>query len=76
MPVDNGFIESFNVRLRDECFNASVFTSPADARPKIEARRVDYNEQRPHSSPRDRTPNEMLRQAKFVKSSARTHVPK
>jgi len=29
---DNCFIESFNARLRDECFNANVFTSLADAR--------------------------------------------
>jgi len=31
-PVDNCYIESFNARLRDECFNTNVFVSLADAR--------------------------------------------
>jgi len=59
-PVDNCFIESFNARLRDECFNANVFTSLADARRKIEAWRIDYNETRPHSSLGDRSPSELM----------------
>ncbi len=33
-PVENSFIESFNARVRDECLNASVFLSLADARSK------------------------------------------
>lgn len=45
----NGHIESFNGRLRDECFNTSWFTSLADARHRIEVWRRDYNEARPHS---------------------------
>jgi putative transposase len=61
-PVDNCFIESFNARLRDECLNANVFVSLADARRKIEAWRVDYNEQRPHSSLGNRSPEELLTQ--------------
>jgi Integrase core domain len=36
-PVDNGYIESFNGKLRDECLNAHQFLSIADARSKIEA---------------------------------------
>lgn len=75
-PVDNCFIESFNARLRDECFNASVFTSLADARRKIEAWRIDYNEQRPHSSLGDRTPSEMLRQVEVVEPAATAHALK
>lgn len=66
-PVDNCFIESFNARLRDECLNANVFVSLADARRKIESWRVDYNEQRPHSSLGNRSPQEVLTQLK-VKS--------
>jgi putative transposase len=58
--VDNCFIESFNARLRDECFNANVFTSLADARGKIEAWRIDYSETRPHSSLGDRSPSELM----------------
>jgi putative transposase len=61
-PVDNCFIESFNARLRDECFNANVFVSLADARRKIEAWRIDYNDHRPHSSLGDRSPSELLEQ--------------
>jgi putative transposase len=49
-PVQNAYVESFNGRLRDECLNANCFTSLGDARRKIEAWRVDYNQERPHSS--------------------------
>ena len=49
-PSQNGHIESFNGRFRDECLNASWFTSLADARHRIELWRRDYNEARPHSS--------------------------
>jgi putative transposase len=57
-PVENGYIESFNGRLRDECLNGEIFFSLADAREKIEAWRLDYNNERPHSSLDDRTPAE------------------
>ena len=43
-------IESFNGQFRDECLNASRFTSLPDARHRIELWRRDYNEARPHSS--------------------------
>ena len=49
-PVENGFIESFNGRLRDECLNVNVFFSLADAREKLERWRQDYNTCRPHSA--------------------------
>ena len=49
-PVENGFVESFNGKLRDECLNANQFLSIEDARSKIEAWRADYNLHRPHSS--------------------------
>jgi putative transposase len=49
-PVQNAYVESFNGRLRDECLNANRFTSLSDARRKVETWRVDYNQQRPHSS--------------------------
>ena len=47
-PVENGHIESFDGRPRNECLNVMQFMSPDDARAKIEAWRVDYNQQRPH----------------------------
>jgi putative transposase len=46
-PVENGFIESFNGRLRDECLNANQFLSIDDARRKINAWWEDYNDHRP-----------------------------
>lgn len=49
-PMQNGHIESFNGRFRDECLNANWFTSLADAKRKIEAWREDYNTERPHSA--------------------------
>jgi putative transposase len=61
-PVQNSFIESFNGRFRDECLNANWFENLADARRKIEAWRLDYNQQRPHSSLAYRTPEEFARQ--------------
>ncbi|MGH8055660.1 MAG: IS3 family transposase [Candidatus Entotheonellia bacterium] len=57
-PVENAVIESFNGRFRDECLNANVFVSLHDARQKIEAWRIDYNEHRPHSSLGNLTPRE------------------
>jgi len=58
-PYQNGFIESFNARLRDECLNETIFTSLAHAREELEAWRHDYNHFRPHSSLGNKTPAEM-----------------
>jgi putative transposase len=60
-PVQNGYIESFNGRLRDECLNGEVFFHLADAREKLERWRHDYNQVRPHSALADRTPEEFVR---------------
>ena len=49
-PQQNGFVESFNGRFRDECLNEHLFSSLASARRIIEAWRVDYNTARPHTS--------------------------
>jgi len=49
-PTDNAMIESFNGRLRQECLNQNWFLSLKDAREKLESRRMDYNQTRPHSS--------------------------
>jgi len=57
-PTDNGFIESFNGRLRDECLDTHWFLSLEDARSKIEAWRRDYNASRPHSALGQLTPLE------------------
>jgi putative transposase len=49
-PVENGFIESFNGRLRDECLSVEWFVSLNDARQKLAKFRDHYNHERPHSS--------------------------
>jgi putative transposase len=57
-PQQNGFMESFNGKLRDECLNEQVFSSLAEARRIIECWRIDYNTARPHSSLDYQTPEE------------------
>jgi putative transposase len=57
-PVENGFIESFNGRLRDELLNVTLFLSLADARDQLRRWRDDFNAVRPHSALNDWTPNE------------------
>ena len=52
----NGFIESFNGRLRDECLNVEWFTSLSEARAQLASWRHHYNHQRPHSALDDRAP--------------------
>ena len=61
-PTDNALVESFNGSLRDECLNVNWFLSMEDARQKIEAWRIEYNEFRPHSSLGDLTPQQFARQ--------------
>jgi len=68
-PMQNGHVESFNGRLRDECLNANWFRNLIDARAKIAAWRDEYNGERPHSSLGYRTPNEF---AEILKSSVMT----
>ena len=57
-PTDNGLIESFNGRLRDECLNVHEFRSMDDVRQRLQAWRHDYNHHRPHGSLRHLTPSE------------------
>jgi putative transposase len=49
-PWENGYIESFNGRLRDELLNREIFTTLWEAKVLIESWRREYNEIRPHSS--------------------------
>jgi len=57
-PVENGFIESFNGRLRDEFLNVDLLFSLADAQGRLARWRKDFNGARPHSPLPDRTPSE------------------
>ena len=61
-PTQNGGMESFNGKLRDECLNTSWFWNLFDARKKVSAWRTEYNSRRPHSSLAYRTPDEFARQ--------------
>jgi putative transposase len=49
-PVENAYIESFNGKFRDECLNEHWFLSLKQAKSLIEAWRVEYNTERPHSA--------------------------
>lgn len=49
-PTQNGLLESFNGKFRDECPNGHWFRTLPEARRLIEAWRGDYNEERPHSA--------------------------
>ena len=66
-PMQNGSIESFNGRFREECLDQSWFTSLPEARRVIEAWRLDYNLHRPHTSLRMRTPAAFAAARPFVK---------
>jgi putative transposase len=55
-PMQNGYIESFNGRMRDELLNESLFYSLDQARQIIGAWAADYNNARPHSSLGYKTP--------------------
>jgi putative transposase len=66
-PMQNGSIESFNGRFREECLDPSWFTSLPEARRVIEAWRVDYNQHRPHTSLRMATPAAFAAARPFVK---------
>ena len=49
-PWENGYIESFNGKLRDELLNREIFTTLLEAKVLIENWRKEYNQVRPHSS--------------------------
>ena len=55
-PMQNGFVESFNGRMRDELLNETLFFDLDDVRAKITNWAADYNLQRPHSSLKYLTP--------------------
>lgn len=55
-PVENGYIESFNGRLRDECLNGEVFFTLTDAGERLECWQRDYNHHARTAPFADRTP--------------------
>lgn len=55
-PWENGYVESFNARLRDELLNGEIFYSLREAQIVIESWRRHYKAIRPHQSPGYRAP--------------------
>ena len=66
-PWENGYIESFNARLRDELLNGEIFDTLLEAKVLIERWRVHYNQVRPHSALNGRppTPETLLHRKDF-----------
>ena len=65
--MQNGQVESFHGKLRDECLSVSWFGNLFEARRKIVAWRTEYNQERPHSSLGYRTPEEFAREMRDEK---------
>jgi putative transposase len=74
-PQQNGYVESFNGKLRDECLNVSWFENLWDARRKIGAWQIEFNEERPHSSLGYQTPAAYARQLVPSSGSALRAAP-
>jgi putative transposase len=74
-PMENGFIESFNGKFRDECLNENWFIDLTDARQKIEEWRCDYNQVRPHSALAYLTPAEFAQRCAVSSGCARMAPP-
>jgi len=70
-PMENGYIESFHDKFREECLNEHWFLTLDDARETIEDWRIDYNTVRPHSSLGYRTPAEFATGYANVESTKR-----
>lgn len=62
-PMQNGFVESFNGRMRDKLLNETLFRNLAHARVVIAAWAKDYNTARPHSALDYQTPGSLCADA-------------
>jgi putative transposase len=69
-PQQNGYVESFNGKLRDECLNVNWFENLWEARRKIAAWQKEYNEERPHSALDYQTPAAFARQCSLASSGS------
>lgn len=82
-PWENGHIESFHDKFRDELLNRELFGSLLEAKVLVEAWRIEYNQKRPHSSLGYQTPEEFalcwktpLRPTASAPSSSRKEQPR
>ncbi len=62
-PWQNGFVESFNGKLRDECLDGELFFSRAEAQVVVDDFRNEYNTERPHSALGYKTPAQVARES-------------
>jgi putative transposase len=74
-PMQNGHVESFNGRLRDECLNPSWFRTLNDARETLANWRCEYNCERPHSSLDYRTPEEFRQATGYANVESKERFP-
>ena len=73
-PMENGYIESFHGKFREECLNEHWFLTPEDARETIENWRIDYNQVRPHSSLGYLTPRNSQQAMQMRKATSASHI--
>jgi putative transposase len=73
-PWENGYVESFNGRLRDECLDGDLFLSLAEANYVVDRWRLDYNHYRPHSAVDWMTPAALAARC-AAPGSATSHPP-
>jgi putative transposase len=73
-PWENGYVESFNGKLRDECLNEEVFWHERHAQVVVERWRRHYNEERPHSALGYQTPAEVAARACGASKDAQERV--
>jgi len=74
-PMQNGHVESFNGKLRDECLNISWFRTLNNARERLAAWKREYNCERPHSSLDYRTPEEFRQQLGYADVESKQRFP-
>jgi putative transposase len=74
-PMQNGHVESFHGRLRDECLNANCFRNFGHIRHTLQAWRIEYNCERPHSSLDYRTPEEFRAALGYGDVESKEHFP-
>jgi putative transposase len=74
-PMQNGHVESFHGRLRDECLNTSWFRTLNDVRSTLANWRREYNEDRPHSSLHYRTRDQFRRSIGYANVESKERFP-
>jgi putative transposase len=74
-PMENGYIESFHGKFREECLNEHWFLTLDDARETIEDWRLDYNQVRPHSSLGYLTPEEFRKAKGYANVESQQRFP-